>query len=145
MNPIRDTVGKVVVKIRFYLSHSIRGKYGKDATHAQMKINCDKAILIANLIRNAIPSIEIYCPAEHEDFVLIAHEKHYLNEKQILDVDCTIIDSCEGVIIYVPEGDELQGGRKIEHNYAVAHKKSVIPFDNVEWVINQLAEYILRV
>ncbi len=131
-------------KIRFYLSHSIRGKYGKDATPTQMKVNCDKAILIANLIRNAIPSIEIYVPAEHEDFVGIAYQKHYLTETQLLDVDCTIIDGCKGVIIYVPEGDELQGGRKIEHDHA-APKMSVWVFDNVEEIINMLAEYILHI
>lgn len=131
--------------MRFYLSHSIRGKYGKDATFAQMKANCDKAILIANLIRNALPSIEIYCPAEHEDFVSIAYHKHYLTEEQLLKVDCEIIAGCEGVIIYVPEGDELQGGRKVEHNYALLHNKPAWEFNCIETIINRLAEYVLRV
>lgn len=135
-----------MIKIRFYLSHSIRGKYGKSVTPAQMKANCDKAILIANLIRNAILSIEIYCPAEHEAFVGTAWHKHYLDEKQILDVDCTIIDGCEGVIIYVPEGDKLQGGRKVEYDYVINRPpKPVWIFDNVEWIINRLAEYLLKV
>lgn len=131
--------------MKFYLSHSIRGKYGKDATNAQMKANCDKAILIANMIRNALPSIEVYVPAEHEDFVLTAHQKHYITEEQILDVDCTIIDGCDGVIIYVPKDDRLQGGRLVEYDYAKVHGKKVFVFDNVETVINLLAEYILRV
>ena len=129
--------------MKFYLSHSIRGKYGNTATNMQMKENCEKAILIANLIRNALPSIEIYCPAEHEDFVLTAYQKHYITEKQILDVDCSIIDNCTGVIIYVPEGDVLQGGRKIEFEYA-KDKKLVLIFKDVEDIINQLAEFILR-
>ncbi len=131
--------------MRFYLSHSIRGKYGKDATNVQMKENCDRAILIANLIRNAIPSIDIYCPAEHEDFVLTAYQKHYVTEEQILNVDCAIIDECYGVIIYVPEGDELQGGRKIEYDHAIKHNIRVWRFNDVEKIINQLAEFILRV
>ena len=130
--------------MRFYLSHSIRGKHGKDATPTQIKENCDKAILIANLIRNAIPSIEIYCPGEHEDFVGLCWHEHYLIEKQILEIDCAIIDGCEGVIVYVPEGDELQGGRKIEYDHA-APKMSVWVFDNVEQIINILAEYILHI
>lgn len=109
-----------------------------------MKENCDKAILIANVIRNAL-QVDIYCPAEHEDFVLTAYQKRYVTEKQILDVDCTIIDGCEGVIIYVPEGDELQGGRKVEYDHAVKCGIPVFVFDNVEHIINQLAEYILRV
>lgn len=131
--------------MRFYLSHSIRGKYGKDATNTQMWENCDKAILIANMIRNALPSIEVYVPAEYEDFVLTAYQKHYITEEQILDVDCSIIDGCDSVIIYVPEGDELQGGRNIECEYAMRHNKRVFIFNNVETVINQLAEYILRI
>lgn len=131
--------------MRIYLSHSIRGKYGKDATPLQMKKNCDKAILIANLIRNALPSIEIYCPAEHEDFVGIAYYDKYLTEIQILNIDCQIVGGCEGVIIYVPEGDEIQGGREIEYDYAIAHNKRVWRFDNIETVINQLAEYILHI
>lgn len=135
-----------MIKIRFYLSHSIRGKYGKDATHVQMKENCDKAILIINLIRNAIPSIDFYCPAEHEDFVGIAYHRHYLTEKQLLDIDCIIIgETCEGVIVYVPEGDKLQGGRKVEVDYAGAHNIPVFIFDNVEDIINRLAQFILRV
>ncbi|GAG59817.1 unnamed protein product, partial [marine sediment metagenome] len=76
-----------MIKIRFYLSHSIRGIYGNNATPVQMQKNCDKAILIANLIRNAIPSIEVYCPGEHEDFVSKAYHRDYLTEKQILMVD----------------------------------------------------------
>jgi len=130
--------------MKFYLSHPIRGKLGKDATNTQMKVNCDKAILIANMIRNVLPSIEVYVPAEHEDFVHTAYQKHYVTEKQILDVDCTIIDGCDGVIIYVPEGDELQGGRKVEHDYAIS-KKPVFIFENVEKIINRLANYLLRI
>lgn len=130
--------------MRFYLSHSIQGKYGKDATNTQMKENCNKAILIANVIRNAL-QIDIYVPAEMEDFVLPAIHKGYLTVKQVLDVDCTIIDGCEGVIIYVPKGDELQGGRKVEYDHAVAHGKPVFVFDNVEQIINRLAEYLLHI
>lgn len=109
-----------------------------------MKKNCDKAKLIANMIRNALPSIEIYVPAESEDFVLTAYQKHYVTEEQILDVDCTIIKGCDGVIIYVPEGDKLQGGRLVEYNYAHALKPIFI-FKNVEDIINRLAEYLLRI
>ena len=130
--------------MRFYLSHSIRGKHGKDATFSQMRENCNKAILIANLIRNAIPSVEIYCPAEHEDFVNLAYRKHYLTEKQLLDVDCGILENCEGVIVYVPEGDELQGGRKVEVDFAREHSKPVFIFYDVGQVIIRLADYILK-
>lgn len=131
--------------MRFYLSHSIRGKYGANATNTQMKANCDRAILIANVLRATFPSIEIYIPSEHEDFVGITYRDGYLNEKQILEIDCKIIDGCEGVIIYVPEGDTLQGGRKIEYNHALLHCKPIFIFSEIEPVISWLTHYLLRV
>jgi len=130
--------------MRFYFSHSIRGKYGKDATSAQMKKNCDKAILIVNVLRATFPSQEFYIPAEHEDFVGIAYHEGYLTERQVLDVDCKIIDNCEGVIIYVPEDDKLQGGRLVEYDYAKLRGKFVFIFSGIEDIINRLAQYILR-
>lgn len=130
--------------MRFYLSHAIRGEYGKDATYTQMKENCDKAILIANCIRNALPSIDLYVPGEHEfPPVGIFIKKGYITPEQALDVDCTIIDDCEGVIVYVPSGDRVQGGRKIEVDYADKSNKPVWVFENVEYIINRLAQYIL--
>lgn len=131
--------------MRFYLSHSIRGKYGANATPIQMKENCDKAILIANILRATFPSIEIYCPAEHEDFVGIAYHSGMLTEKQVLDVDCMIINDCEGVIIYVPEGDKCQGGRLIEYNHAFKHNKPHFIFAEVKQVVGWLTHYLLRV
>lgn len=130
--------------MRFYLSHSIRGKHGKDATNVQMKENCDRAILMANLIRKTIPSIELYVPAEHEDFVSIAYHRGYLTERQLLEIDCFIIDDCEGVIIHVPESDELQGGRLVEYNHAVANNKPVCLFADVKQAIEYLTHYIIR-
>ena len=130
--------------MRFYLSHSIRGKYGKDATHVQMKENCQKAISIANTIRRAIPSIELYVPAEHEDFVGLAYHHGYLTEKQLLEIDCFIINGCEGVITHIPEGDELQGGRLVEYNHAVKQNKPVCLFADVEQVIEYLTRYVMR-
>ena len=130
--------------MRFYLSHSIRGKYGKDATQVQMKENCDKAILLANTIRKIIPSIELYVPAEHEDFVELAYHHGYLTEKQLLEIDCLIINDCEGVITHIPEGDELQGGRLVEYNHTVKQNKPIYLFADVGQVIEYLARYIMR-
>lgn len=126
------------------MSHSIRGIYGANATPAQMRQNCEKAILIANVLRATFPSIEIYCPAEHEDFVGVAFHNRYLTEKQVLEIDCRIIDSCEGVIIYVPEGDTLQGGRLIEFNHTTMRGKAVLVFAEVDEVISWLTHYLLR-
>ena len=124
--------------MRVYCSHSIRGKYGKAATPTQMKENCDAMIVLANRLREAMPSIEFYVPAEHEDFVQLAYNHHYLREEEILDIDCLIIDNCDAVIVLVPDGDKLQGGRKVEYNHAVDSGVPVVVYrlvgEAIEWL-----------
>ncbi len=130
--------------MRVYLSHSIRGKAGNKATVLQMKANCDAIKVIGNQIRATIPRLDLYIPAEHEDFVGIAYQKHFITEKHILDVDCEIINNCDAVVVYVPEGDELQGGRLIEYNHAVETKKPVYVFNEVDQAIGYLTKLILQ-
>lgn len=128
--------------IKIYVSHSIRGKYGKDATYTQMQENCDAIIALVKDLRLAFPTVEFYVPAESEPFVGRAHRKHYMTEEQILDVDCDIISDGDAVIVYVPEDDELQGGRKIEYDHAVANGISVLvfgtPLEAVNWIAGQM-------
>ncbi len=132
--------------MRIYISHSIRGKYGKDATNTQMKANCDAIMEVANHLRASFFNnrCEFYVPAEHEDFVGIAYREQYLTEKQILNIDCKIIASCDAVIICVPEGDELNGGRKIEHDYAIKHNIPVCIFHQLSEAISWLTHSILH-
>ena len=130
--------------MKLYLSHKISGD-GKTTSFTEQQKNCDKAILIANMICNALPSVEVYVPGgQTERFVRIALIKKYLTVEQVLDIDCTIIDGCDGVIIYLPQSDTLQGGCLVEYDHAVVTHKPVWLFSNVEIIINQLAEFILR-
>ena len=130
--------------MRYYLSHSIRGKYGKDATPSQMKANCDRIINIADDIRFALPSVELYVPAEHEDFVLNAFLNGYMNEQQILAVDCMIIDKCDGVIIFCPPDDPICGGRTVEREHAIVTSKPMLIFQSSGEAINWLTHQITR-
>ena len=114
--------------MRYYLSHAIRGKAGPGASYDVQAKNCAEAIKVANYLRKLFPKLELYVPAEHELFIQIAYDSGRLSEKEILDVDCKIIDRQDGVLFYVPEGDELQGGRKIEYDHAVAINKPVCIF-----------------
>ena len=114
--------------MRVYCSHSIRGKLGINATHTQMKENCDSMIELANRLRKALPDIGFYVPAEHEDFVQIAYDLDYLSEDKILEIDCKIIDGCDAVVVLVPDGDELQGGREVEYDYAVSQNTPVVVY-----------------
>ena len=105
-------------KKRVYFSHSIRGKLGPTCPIETQEKNCAAAIKIANRIRLACPEFDIYVPAEHEEFIQIAFNRKYLTENQILDIDCGIVSRCDAIIVYVPDGDELQGGRLIEYDFA---------------------------
>ncbi len=127
--------------MRVYCAHSIQGKYGKDATETQIKENCDAIIVLVKQLRKILPAIEFYVPAEHEGFVHRAYLGGYLTIPQILEIDCQIIDDHDAVIILVPDGDELQGGRKIEYNHAVEKNIPVVVYrligEAIEWLIHQ--------
>lgn len=124
--------------MRYYLSHSIRGKAGPDASHDEQAKNCADAIRVANMLRDLFPKLELYVPAENETFVQIAYDTRIICEADILRIDCLIIDRQEGVLFYVPEGDELQGGRKIEYDHAVATNKPVCIFHTPEEAANYI-------
>ena len=124
--------------MRVYLSHAIRGAKGEACTREQQKKNCDNALAFAEEIRKACPWIDLYVPAEHEEFVQIAYDKKYLTVDQILEVDFEIIRGCQAVLVYAPNGEEIQGGRKAELDFALGKEMWVHAAedsaDAVEWV-----------
>lgn len=131
--------------MKIYLSHPIRGKKGNSATPFDMKRNCNMAKYVANYIKEHITAdVEIYVPGDHEDFVGEAHRKGYLTEKQILDIDCTIIDTCDVVMVYAPYGT-IVGGCEIEVSHAAMIGKPTMIFESDDQAVNLLAEYLLRV
>ena len=75
---------------------------------------------VEKTIKEAINTdIEIYVPGgDTERFVSLALQFGYMTVKQVLAIDCKIIESFDMVICYVPEGDKLQGGRFVEVQYA---------------------------
>lgn len=100
-------------KVTAYFSHAIRGKKGRAATEEDMKKNCDKAMEAVIWLRDNIPELNLYVPAEHEDFVLICYEDEYLTEAQILEVDCKILQQRDILIVNVVD-DWLGGGIAVE-------------------------------
>jgi len=106
-----------MAKIRIYVSHSIRGKYGKDATDEQMAENNEKAKRFAQRLRGVFPTIEFYVPGEHDEFVLIAYRKGILTEEQILKCDCLIINTCNLLINYIPD-NYVSRGMWVENAHA---------------------------
>lgn len=94
--------------IKIYMSHAIRGVKGAKATDADMRTNNTAAIRAASIMRQVLQPvedrfnciIEIYCPADHDEFVMIAYRNGALTEAQILAVDCDIVDRCQALIWY---------------------------------------------
>jgi len=113
-------------KITAYFSHTIRGKKGSDATPADMDANCAKAIQVANWIRANITELELYVPAEHEDFVQLAYLEKMLTEQQILAIDCKILQNKTDFQIVLVENGWTGGGIQIEIDAAKA--KNMIIF-----------------
>ncbi len=131
--------------MRFYLSHAIRGKAGPNASHDEQNENCRKAIGIADELRDTFgPKLELYVPAENETFVQIAYDTGHLSEKQILDIDCRIIDNCDGVIVLAVDGEAIQGGRKVEFDHAFFTGKPVQVFFTVDQIEKWLTQQFLR-
>jgi len=112
-------------QIKVYITHSIRGKKGMDATKEDMRRNNKLAILFGQSLRRKFPGIDFYVPGDHDEFVLIAYLKKYLDEKQILNVDCEIVEGCNFVLAYSPDG-YLSRGMKIEIEYAGEHGIPVV-------------------
>ena len=112
-------------QIRVYVSHSIRGKKGKDATDEDMRRNNNLAIIFGQALRRKFPGVNFYVPGDHDEFVIIAFWKKYVTEEQILDVDCEIVKRSHFVIAYSPDG-YLSRGMKIEIEYANVNSIPVI-------------------
>lgn len=112
-------------QLKVYVSHSIRGKKGKDATQEDMRHNNALAIVFGQALRRKFPGVDFYVPGDHDEFVLIAYSRKFISEKQILDVDCEIVQGCNFVVAYSPDG-YLSKGMKIEIEYAGEHGIPVI-------------------
>jgi hypothetical protein len=84
-----------------------------------MVYNCQRTLVYAGLLRRQFPELDVYVPAEHEDFVQRAFERGYVDEKEILTVDCDIVQACCGVLAYAPDG-VLSNGMMVEINHAKA-------------------------
>jgi hypothetical protein len=97
-------------------SHSIRGKWGADATQAQIAENNQKAIEFGRWLRLYFPQVEWYVPAEHDEFVTKAYVHLFLTEEQILKIDCMLIEEADGCMFYMPD-DHLSRGMAVEKQF----------------------------
>jgi hypothetical protein len=129
---LRMEMFTTMAKVTCYVSHSIRGKMGKDATDEYMEENNRKAIKFGKKLKEAFPTVDFYIPGEHDVFVCLAYRNGYLNEKQILYIDCEIINSRNFLLAWSPDGF-ISTGMQIEIDHA--HHRH-IPVFVVKDVIN---------
>lgn len=106
------------MEITAYFSHSIRGSKGNAATDEDMEQNCLLVREVAKELRSHLPQLDIYVPAEHEDFVHIAWKQKMLSEEQILKVDCEIVARKDLLLVLVKDGWR-GGGIGVEINKAI--------------------------
>ena len=140
---------------KIYLSHAIMGKNGADATEAEIQTNIDTALKVGKELKayfidwqkmDGYPEIQLYVPAEHEEFVQRAYKMGFMTITEILAVDCDIINTCDLLLVY---GDYLSSGMKVEIEYADKNKIPILNFcrlmpvvvDSIKAVINMIYQY----
>ena len=105
---------------RAYVSHSIRGKLGVNATPESMAENNRLAHEAAVLMRCILPEICLYVPGEHDEVISLLYQDRRLKEGDILWADCEIIKTCDFLIAWSPD-DFISTGMQIEIDFAHEH------------------------
>lgn len=109
-----------------YFSHPIRGAKGNAATPAEMEANCKKCRIVAHDLVRRFPKMDLYVPADHDEFVSDAFQSGILTDVQILEVDCMIVKKRKFLIAYDPF-DHISSGMRIEIDFA--HENHIPVFE----------------
>jgi hypothetical protein len=120
-------------KLTAYISHSIQGRYGTNATDKQMDANNRRAIKITKKLRKEFgDKIDFYLPAEHEGFVHRAFRMGLLSIDEILVIDCDIIQEKNILILYIPDSF-ISGGMIKEAHKARCLGKPILQINDRNW------------
>jgi hypothetical protein len=133
---------------RIYLSHPIHGKKGDKATKKDIYNNCMKVQKVAEEIKaylldwcrmDGFPKMDLYVPAEHDEFIQITYDDKLLTIDQILDVDCKIVQKCSMLIAY----GSISSGMARELDCAQANGIPIFSFKVWnQWIPSQLKKCI---
>jgi len=111
----------VNVEIKAYFSHSIRGASGNNATKEELRINCERAKCTAEYLRDnmktSVFKLDLYVPAEHDEFAQSALNTGRLKIEDILYLDCKILDGRD-ILILDGSMEDMSGGMEEEYSYA---------------------------
>ena len=102
-----------MMKITGYFSHPIRGLKGASATEADMELNNKIASMTAHMLTDFFPALELYVPADHDEYVLNAYLRKSQTEHEILAIDKIILAKRDILIVYQYQG-VISNGMKIE-------------------------------
>jgi hypothetical protein len=107
--------------MKLYLSHPITGLPG--TTQDQRKDLLKRAIIFGKKLRAC--GYDVHIPAECEGFVEVAHQLGVLTVSEILEIDCIIIDHCDGVVFLNLQG-AFSHGMEVEFKHAVEQHKRMV-------------------
>jgi len=115
-------------RIKLYMSHPIRGSKIDEASLEIQLSNSQRAKDASFEIMTKIEALDIYTPGNAEDFVGLTYSEGLLTDKQILDIDCKILDKCDGLIVY--DFDKSKGV-ETEVAYAKKHNMPILRFEKL--------------
>jgi len=129
------------MKISAYFSHPIRGEKGADATREDMYLNNEIAIMVSQMLQNALPALDLYVPAVHDEVIIEMYEAGDITEKVILDADKKILAKRD-ILIGFEYKNVVSRGMEIEYIKAMDLSKPIFKFQTVR-DIPGLVEQIL--
>ncbi|KKN66037.1 hypothetical protein LCGC14_0475150 [marine sediment metagenome] len=130
------------IRISAYFSHPIRGPKGKDATIKDMQLNNDIAILVSGMVKQALPVLDLYVPAVHDEYIIEAYFNKTHTEHDILEIDKIILARRDIMIIFAYKG-VVSNGMQIETAHAKELGIPIFRFQSITG-INALVENILN-
>lgn len=133
--------------MNIYLSHPIRGLLKDKATQEDMDRNCEIARQLGRQLREAMEfiGVDIYVPADHEEFVKRAYKHGLMSVENILRIDCMIIREKYNdlLLIYAPYGPPVEGC-SIEKNCAEENNIPVVIFKDFRDAVEKLKPYVTK-
>lgn len=86
-----------------------------------MNENCKRARIFTERLRRELPDLKVHLPADYEAWVQIAYWHEFITEEQILRVDCEILSTCDGMIVFAPD-DYISKGMQVEIDWCNTNK-----------------------
>jgi len=127
-------------KITAYLSHCIRANK-ENPSIKEMLFNNNKAIILANELRKTFPFLDIYVPAENNEFDLEISGGKYLTTDQILEVDCKILEKRDLLLLYNWQ-KSMSAGQEVEFFHAGKLGIPIITFSCLSEAVEKIREFL---